>query len=256
MSLYVGINNSPKKVSRLLVGKNGTCSDATSAYTGGGGNSRNLIYSSKIDIDKELANANPVKALTSGQFTTADIGKTVYLSNSAITCQEWRIADVNHDSTTGTVDLFPKYTLANDTRVFDNSTQIYANSSLRTYLTGTVYNGFTSEVQSALKVQNFPSNGITLSDKVKCPSLNEVGCNKGYESYVIAEGTIYPIFGTQQLRPNNLAIYKTPAGNTCWYWTRSRYTGNSYSVWSVSYNGNCSNFNYSSSGCVVACLRF
>ena len=39
------------------------------------------------------------------------IGIEVTLPNSVITCQEWVIADVNHDGTSGTVDLFSKYTL-------------------------------------------------------------------------------------------------------------------------------------------------
>ena len=163
---------------------------------------------------------------------------------------------MNHDGTTGTVDLFPKYLLENITRVFDNNTQYYKNSSLRTWLTTTFYNGFTTEVQNAIKVQSFPSNGETLNDKVKCPSLNEVGCNKIYESYVIAEGTIYPIFGTQQLRPNNLAIYKCTSGDTMNYWTRSRYTDNSSGVWIVNYDGYCSSHNFHNSIAVVACIRF
>lgn len=35
MSLYVGVNGSPKKVKKLLVGANGTVKEATSAFTGG-----------------------------------------------------------------------------------------------------------------------------------------------------------------------------------------------------------------------------
>ena len=52
---------------------------------------------------------NPVKALTSGKITKNDIGKTVYISNSNMICQEWVIADINHDDTEGTVDLVMKY---------------------------------------------------------------------------------------------------------------------------------------------------
>ena len=263
MSLYVGVNGSPKKVNKLLVGVNGAAKEVKTGYTGGVNSSLNQVYSSRINIDQEIANANPVKALTSGQFTTADIGKTIYLSNSAVACQEWRVADINHDGTSGTVDLFPKYTLTSSSTTFGGS-QIYANSSVRTWLNGTVLGGFTAEVQNAMKVQNFPSNGTTLSDKIKCPSLDEVGCHNVSSirsdyggDYVITEGTIYPIFGAQQLRPNNSAIYSRPNnGGVTYYWTRSRDTNSSSSVWFVYNNGYCSYDYYSHSYYVVACIRF
>ena len=35
MSLYVGINNTPKQITNLLIGKNGGAIEAQSAYTGG-----------------------------------------------------------------------------------------------------------------------------------------------------------------------------------------------------------------------------
>ena len=36
MSLYVGINNTPKKVSRLLMGINNAVKEVSDGYTGGG----------------------------------------------------------------------------------------------------------------------------------------------------------------------------------------------------------------------------
>ena len=35
MSLYVGINNTPKQITSLLIGKNGSATQASSAYTWG-----------------------------------------------------------------------------------------------------------------------------------------------------------------------------------------------------------------------------
>lgn len=35
MSLYVGINNVPKAITSLLIGKDGNATEAQSAYTGG-----------------------------------------------------------------------------------------------------------------------------------------------------------------------------------------------------------------------------
>ena len=181
----------------------------------------------------------------------------MYLSNSQCAIQEWRVADVNHDGTTGTVDLFPKYLLENTGRVFDKTihSQYYDYSDLRTWITTTLYNGFTTEVQNAMKVQSFPSNGETLNDKVKCPSLDEVGCNYN-ERYCIVEGTIYPIFGTQQLNPNNLAIYKHPNGGDSFYWTRSRYTADIRCVWYINYDGLCFTELTTNNKGVVVCIRF
>ena len=219
-----------------------------------------------FNLDNELANVNPVKALTSGKITKNDIGKTVYLSNTCTSNQEWRIADINHDNTTGTVDLFPKYIIDNNVRAvkFHENSQYYKKSDLRTYLNDTIYNGFTDEVKNAMKVQNFPSNGETLSDKVKCPSVDELGLNYRSNRNVIVEGTIYPIFGTQQLQSgtNSLAIfelYNSASTNAdCQYWTRSRYyisNDTSSDVFEAKSGfaryRSCSAYSYP-----VACIRF
>ena len=185
-----------------------------------------------------------------------DIGKTVYISNSVAACQEWRIADINHDDTTGTVDLFPKYLLEDTVRPFSDGTIYYKNSNLRTWLNTTFYDGFTEEVKNAIKTQSFPSNYETLNDKVKCPSITEIGSRDSlYEACTIEEGTIYPIFGNQQSRPNDLALYKHTNGNSNNYWTRSRCIGNDNFIINASKNCNKSNPYYVSSA-VVACIRF
>ena len=258
MSLYAGVNNTPKKVASFLIGVNNVVKTAVAAYAGNNGAAKKVYESFNLDTD--LGNVNPVKALTSGKITSDYIGKTVYLSNSAADCQEWRIADVNHDGTYGTVDLFPKYVLQNTARAFDSSTQYYKKSSLRTWLNGDFYNGFTNEIKNAMKVQNFPSNEETLSDKVKCPSLNEVGCNDSMSNCTV-EGAIYPIFGTQQLRPNNLAKFIKANGGAIYnLWTRSRYTypGEGDRVWTVANDGRCySSITIRNNGCsVIACIRF
>ena len=223
MSLYAGVNNTPKKVASFLIGVNNVVKTAVAAYAGNNGAAKKVYESFNLDTD--LGNVNPVKALTSGKITSDYIGKTVYLSNSAADCQEWRIADVNHDGTYGTVDLFPKYVLQNSSRVFANAFRYYKESLLRTWLNEDFYNGFTDEIKSAMKVQNFPSNRETLSDKVKCPSLNEVGLGMDNDGS-IDEGLIYPIFGTSIIRnnvaANTLSIYtRADTGHAGDYWTRS-----------------------------------
>ena len=260
MSLYAGVNNTPKKVASFLIGVNNVVKTAVAAYAGNNGAAKKVYESFNLDTD--LGNVNPVKALTSGKITSDYIGKTVYLSNSAADCQEWRIADVNHDSTVGTVDLFPKFTIGSS--VFRDTSsgnpkngEYYKSSTLRTWLNGDFYNGFTDEIKNAMKIQSFPSNYETLSDKVKCPSLNEVGCtasSKTYQKYIISEGVIYPIFGTGVLFPNTLAVFMRTDGATVHYWTRSRHTAPG--SWYVDGQGCSYNYSYNSTCYVVACIRF
>ena len=176
---------------------------------------------------------NPIKALTSGEFTKDDIGKTVYLSNSVSPCQEWRIADVNHDDTVGTVDLWPKYFLENKGRLLtisDPYRAYYEKSSIRQWLNADLLNGFTDEVQNAMVISIFKAGLVELQDKVKCPSLTEIGANRTeyniYDDFVNASGTIYPLFGSTQYYYANIDISYVDGkiGDTQTFYTRDPYT--------------------------------
>ena len=202
-----------------------------------------------------MTKVNPVKALTSGQFTTADIGKTVYISNSVAATQEWRIADVNYDSTTGTVDLFPKYILTN-TGIGFGAGNYYKGSSLRTWLNGELYGGFVEEIKNAMKVQSIESGTDILNDKVKCPSLMELGLHFHINSSSKDKyGQIYPLFGTEQLSRNVLAVYKTIDDAPVIFWSRTYYYGGSCQTYGV-YNGVITDNSYANKQrYIVACIR-
>lgn len=178
-----------------------------------------------MTVDEALEQVDPVDILTSGRITTDDLGKTVYLSNSAIVCQEWIIADVNHDNTTDTVDLISKTTLDNyDKKMsWDGSNWAgvyYIGSGVDTYLENTVYNGFSDSIKNAINyavVPEYPKvqrHVILLSSK-----------EFGYMSYSNKEeGTVYPIF-EPVCSPNPKIACITPDGvdrNDC-YWTRTFY---------------------------------
>ena len=253
----------------------------------GGVNSKNLVYSSKVDIDKELTKVNPIKALASGLFTTADIGKTVYLSNSLTVCQEWRIAGINHDGTSGTVDLISKYTLlgvGNEityVSTYNNSYTRYEDSNVRSKLLS-IYNGFSSEIQNAsvdttTQTSSWNSNGggyiySVIHDKIKAPSCTELGVATDYYPS-LSEGSAYEIFGGKisttysNGRCNPLAIMRSityknnaddPYISNRWavrYWTRTYYT------WCMSTNGESQSMNNnsitgSSKYDIVAIIRF
>lgn len=166
----------------------------------------------------------------------------MYLSNSATACQEWRVIDINHDNTNGTVDLMSKYaindgsdyykmpltragsnymthfetsgyppetmafyfTSIDGSRKYHNYNSMYYNDLYtegngRYWLNNTLLKSFTSDVQDSMETMGvivpqmetyfiaeshigegstsytkfFPS--ITLYDKVKIPSLAELG---------------------------------------------------------------------------------
>ena len=235
-----------------------------------GVNSKSLVYES-LNIDQEITKVNPVKALTSGKFASKDIGKTIYLSNSVAATQEWRIADVNHDGTIGTVDLFPKYCLflSGDDygisyRTDGDANVYYKTSNVRTWLNRELYNGFSDEIKNIIKAQEFSSNvdagsifGGILCDNIKCPSLTELGlCGTCYGQSNIIEGSIYPLFGSQISGQNPLASFKALSGNryySDYVWTRSR-AKNSY-TWSV-YNG-CPDYTVAKNSLnVIGIIRF
>lgn len=248
MSLYAGVNNTPKKVASLLIGVNNVVKAAVAAYAGSNGTT-SKVYES-LNIDQELGNVNPVKALTSGKITSDYIGKSVYLSNSVVACQEWRIADINHDGIVGTVDLFPKYVFQDSINFSICSTMNtpYSRTNVRSWLNGTFYNGFDDTVKNAIKTQTFISDDDSLSDKVKCPSIIELGVgldneNKPWHANHVIGGTIYPIFGSEQKWANELAKLYSLIDSTNYsnYITRSLwYTGmvaNCNAYFAVNHNG-------------------
>ena len=121
------------------------------------------------------------------------------------------------------MDLVPKYLLY---RLFLNkddsdSNRKYNLSSIRTFLNGSLYDGFADEIKSDMATQSFQfstNSASLINDKIKCPSITEVGCCSsdvpldyfGYPDYYHDE--IYPIFGESQQTKNALAIYNYENG--------------------------------------------
>lgn len=211
--------------------------------------------------------------MTSGKITKNDVGKTVYLSNSFTKCQEWRIADINHAGTSGTVDLFPKYVLGAVDCIANSSsydptycrTQIhdalYVNS--KTY--PCVYNGFSSEVKNAMLKIKYPyyaaSSGFPtklntdLEEYVVAPSLKEIGIDYSYNyptlSEMLLEGELYPLFGSELGKSNPLAGLKVMSGDEIGYISRTFVDGIRYgsTVMQILYNGiRCDTVSYGSGG--------
>lgn len=186
------------------------------------------------------------------------------MSNSVSECQEWRIADINRDGTSGTVDLFPKYILHYG---MEYGGVLYINSNLRSWLNNDFYNGFTAEIKSAVKAQSFSvytdtsySNTDTISDKIVCLLMENMGFFIDKTSSVAIKAYVYPIFGTSahytaSNSRNDLAIYyRVTDGLAYTYWTRSNYH-NSGAIVVIKTNGVPGGY-VSASSAVVACIRF
>ena len=247
----------------------------------GGVNSKNLVYNS-FNVDEELTKVNPIDALQSGKIKKSDIGKTVYLSNTATTCQEWRIADVNHENT-NSVDLIIKYTDDPSTRYNIYGGDGYFYNSKYDRSINQIRTGFTNPVKAAMAYMDFTEDkdiygrGHSAISKIKAPSAAELGwysCTdignaiNSHGSYKISqEGEMYPLFGKTSLSSsktaNPLAIVKTVSGYAYNYLTRTHTVSDQEGVviqgyCEVTNNGylinspNAANESYYSSGlCIV-----
>lgn len=178
-------------------------------------------YSNKDSIVELLSRPNPVDALTSGRITKDFIGTTVIISNSESLCQEWVIADVNHDNTEGTVDLVSKYALYSKVPFCDyNNPTYYYGSILREYLNNEFKSGFTDTVLRNLTPISIECNDDnTVTDLVKCPSTAEVGITKAIDGEYPGGGSIYPVFSDVTLALNTKTA-KSYDGTALTYWTR------------------------------------
>ena len=198
-----------------------------------------------------MTTVDPVDALTSGKIAKDDIGKTVYLSNSGTKCQEWRIADVNHDGTEGMVDLISKYVLLSSGRSWGSSSQkpgSYKDSGPFYALQNTVLPYFSKDIKSVMieftvdcdgYYNRFRPNELeyqtTETSKIHIPSITELGYSDGrfldtsyYANYAVKEGTPYPIYDhDSNTNGNALCTCKTSSGGESTYWTRSHLSTNS-----------------------------
>lgn len=164
---------------------------------------------------------NFIKFLQAGIYTEDVIGYYVTLSNSVdLNGGKWIIADVNHDSSQpNTYDLI-SVDLTSSTYAFGSS-QIYRDSTVRTWLNNTFYPGFSDAFKARMVNITYASNGNTYSDdKVTIPSFTEVNGNvpSDYSSYVVVEGTKYPIFDAGD---SSRVKYTFGTTSAYYWWTRS-----------------------------------
>ena len=123
-----------------------------------------------------------------------------------------------------------------DMRVFSNSNNAYANSSLDSWLCNTYLKLLDADIQAAIGTTKFyytPGNGnytvTTLQRAVFQLSLTELGKSA---SYAKTEGSALPIASTLQIAYRN--------GSAVVQWTRTPNTSNTNYVYYLNTNGNVS----------------
>ncbi len=178
-----------------------------------------------------------IQLLQHGVYDSKYIGYKVQLGNSVdYNNGLWVIADVGHHADQpNTYDLIPQDAFYNTT--FDDSSpyQYWRDSTPRLWLNSTFYNGFNENFKFHMNNITYDSNGSTYNDdKIILPSFTEVNGTTGTsDTTYVTEGTAYPIFTDNNSRKK----YQTGTTSYVRWWTRSRHTGYSSSVWGVNTDG-------------------
>lgn len=143
-------------------------------------------------------------------------------------------------------------------RQWDSSNNDYKNSDIHSYLNGTFLNLFDSDIKNAIKQVKIPYQNGTGSGGSVASGANGLSCKifllSGYElgwttsdsSYFPRDGAKLSYFssGTSSAANNKrIANYN---GSATYWWLRSPYTYDTYSVWYVVSNGNCNGWSYNS----------
>lgn len=163
--------------------------------------------------------ASFIQLLQHGVYDSKYIGYKVQLGNSVdYNNGLWVIADVNHDSeNTGQTDC---YDLISEKifgeRTYSDGSTWWENSTIRTYLSSTFYDGFGTDIKTHILSMKYKAGGSWLNDKIIIPSCKEVNITNGIAT---VEGTQYPIFTDDSSRIKS--IFNSTAINNEW-WTRTK----------------------------------
>lgn len=181
--------------------------------------------------------SNFIEFLRCGVYDSKYIGYKVQLANSSTYNNGlWVIADVNHDSTnTGQTNC---YDLISEDLVYGGSgfggSYVYRNSTIRTTINGTLYNGFSNNFKERMLNIKYKSAGSWYSDD-KMLILSGTELN-GVASQMPIEGLKYPIFTGESGVGLNSSRVKYYNGSALTWFTRSKNTSNN-GLWIVGGDG-------------------
>ena len=159
-----------------------------------------------------------IQLLQHGVYDSKYIGYKVQLGNSVdYNNGLWIIADVNHDSAntgqTNCYDLISEKVFGE--RTYSSGSTWWNNSTIRTYLNSTFYDGFGTDIKTHILSMKYKSNSSWYNDNIIIPSCKEVNITSGIST---VEGTQYPIFTDNNSRIKS--IFNSTGINNEW-WTRT-----------------------------------
>ena len=238
------------------VHSSGLCSYSSYTYTYGVLPVLRFTTLKPYTVDPTKSSFTEAEFLTviaEGNQAHMTIGATITLSNTY--CSTYEVIGVNHDGTSGTVDIMAHTQVGNQQF---GSSQVYSSSSIRTWINGTYFNAFSDNIRNAAKTMSVVTNGsATANDKVKLLSMTEIGATNTYAP--TGEGSLY----TGVFTPNPSSTATTNRwrvagtyGNTRYYWLRSRSTYGTTDVWYVRSDGNCNRTSHTGTFGVLPVLRF
>ena len=256
-NIYVGVSDIARKAKNIYLGVSDTARKVKKIYIGDSNGVARLAYKSGSGVDptkSSFTEAEFLGVIADGNQALMTIGATITLSNTY--CNTYEVIGVNHDGTTGTVDIMAHTQVGN--QQFSSSSQIYSSSNIRTWINGTYFNAFSNDIQNASKAMSVVTDGSsTVNDKVKLLSATEMGITGSYVP--TGEGSLY----TGVFTPGDRTSYITNRwrgpgsyGNSSYLWLRSRGTNNTNYVWRVRSDGYCNNYFYTNTYGVLPVLRF
>lgn len=174
--------------------------------------------------------------LNSKVYSKAAIGCKVTLANSVdYNGGTWIIADVNHDANQrNSYDLISLEGFGAQAFNTDEVSSYWRDSTIRTWLNETFYDGFNSSFKTHMMNIRYDSNDSSYNDdRIILPSFIEVGFTINDTGYYIPEGTKYPIFTDDASRVRY--TFGTTDANR--WWTRSRDTETDGIIWAALEDG-------------------
>ena len=250
---YIGVGGVAKKVKKAYIGVGGVARKVKKAYIGVGGVAR-LFWSGGVDPTKDTFTEDEfLSIIADGNQALMHVGATIALSNRY--CSTYEVIGVNHDGTTGTVDIMAHTQVGN--QKYGTGTNLYtnANNVVRPWINTTYFNEFSESIRNAAKtmsvvVKRRDGRTETTTGKVKLLSATEIGLSGSYVPS--GEGSLYTGAFTASSRWREAGTY----GNTNYYVLRSAHTNSDSYVWYITSNNGASYGGYSNTYGVLPVLRF
>ena len=186
----------------------------------------------EINKCKRYSLADIIYLIQNNAISDALLGKIITIPNAG-RCNLFKIIGVNYEGTSNTIDAQSIHNAIPE-QYFDDSTNIYKDSSIRKYLNNEYLEGFCKLAKDLMVTMQVKSNGDVLNDKVKILSMTEMGMEEYINDRIVQnEGEEYPLY---------IHMLKDTVEDHDYiiHMTRSRDLGYGSGVWRIYSNGGVS----------------